>query len=355
MNHKRVTIKEVSAAAGVSTQTVSRVINGRPDVAPDTRERVQQVIERLGYQPSKIARSLIQGQSYSLGVVSFGIGLYGPSLVLQGIQEAAVKENYSLILNILPDAELFDADKTLREVLSYHVDGILWAVPEIGQNRDWIQQTLLNLAVPIVFLNVQPRPNLVTAVIDNKHGGRIATRHLIEQGRQNIGIITGPMKWWEARQRELGWREELAANGRVVEESFIANGDWSPSSGERCIRMLLEWHPNIDAVFACNDQMALGAMKVARQMGRQIPGDLAIVGYDDIPESPYFSPALTTVRQDVAEMGRRGVEQLMALINSVDNPPPQSVILRPELIVRESSLKSFSARTRATGAAQSPI
>lgn len=170
MNHKRVTIKEVAAAAGVSTQTVSRVVNGRPDVASDTREQVQQVIDTLGYQPSKIARSLIRGQSYSLGVVSSSIGLYGPSLVLQGIQEAAVEEGYSLMLNILPNAEAFDANQVLREVLSFHVDGILWAVPEIGQNRDLIQQALPNLTVPIVFLNAQPRPNLVTAVIDNKHG-----------------------------------------------------------------------------------------------------------------------------------------------------------------------------------------
>ncbi|MCC6603448.1 MAG: LacI family DNA-binding transcriptional regulator [Anaerolineae bacterium] len=338
MNFKRVTIKEVAAAAGVSTQTVSRVVNDRPDVASDTREHVQQVIDDLGYQPSKIARSLIRGRSYSLGVVSSSIGLYGPSLLLQGIQEAAVEEDYSLMLNILPNAEVFDANQVLREILSYHVDGILWAVPEIGQNRDLIQQALPNLTVPIVFLNAQPRPNLVTAVIDNKHGGRIATQHLIAQGRQNIGLITGPMNWWEARQREQGWREEVAANGRLVDESFIANGDWTPSSGERCIRMLLEWHPEMDAVFICNDQMALGAMKVARQMGRQIPQDLAIVGFDDIPESPYFSPSLTTVRQDVAEMGRQGVKQLLTLLDDEENLESPSVVLQPKLIVRESSV-----------------
>lgn len=338
IQHKRVTIKEVAAAAGVSTQTVSRVVNGRPDVASDTREHVQQIIDTLGYQPSKIARSLIRGRSYSLGVVSSSIGLYGPSLVLQGIQEAAVEEDYSLMLSILPDAELFDASQVVREILSYHVDGILWAVPEIGQNRDLIQQALPNLTVPIVFLNTQPRPNLVTAVIDNKQGGRMATQHLIEQGRQKIGLITGPMNWWEARQRELGWREELVANGRTVDESYIANGDWTPSSGERCIRMLLEWHPEMDAVFVCNDQMALGAMKVARQMGRQIPHDLAVVGFDDIPESPYFSPALTTVRQDVAEMGRQGVKQLLTLLDNDENLATSSVVLQPNLIVRESSV-----------------
>ena len=336
MQYKRVTLKEVAAAAGVSTQTVSRVVNGRPDVADDTRVHVQKIIDDLGYQPSKIARSLIQGQSYTIGVVSASIGLYGPSLVLTGIQEAAVAADYSLMLQILPHAETFDARKVVREILSYHVDGILWAIPEIGQNRDLVQQALPNLDVPIVFFNLQPRPNLVTVIIDNKHGGCLATQHLIDQGRKNIGLITGPMNWWEARQRELGWRQALAENGRSVDESYITNGDWTPRSGEHCIRMLLEWHPEMDAVFVCNDQMALGAMKVARQMGRQIPDDLAVVGFDDIPESPYFSPSLTTVRQDVAEMGRQGVKQLLTLINETTLESP-SVVLEPTLIVRGSS------------------
>ena len=338
MNHKRVTIKEVAAAAGVSTQTVSRVVNGRPDVAPDTREHVQTVIQQLGYRPSKIARSLIQGQSMTLGVVSFGIGLYGPSLELQGVQEASEQAGYSLMLNILPDAEKFDADKILSNILSYHVDGILWAVPEIGQNRDWTQALLHNLTVPIVFLNVQPRPNQTTVVIDNRMGGKLATRHLLEQGRERIGIITGPMSWWEARQRELGWREELIANGRSVDESYIAHGDWTPQSGERGLQMLLDWHPNMDALFACNDQMVLGALNVARQKGLRVPEDIAIVGFDDIPEAPYFYPPLTTVRQNMIQLGREGVKQLISLIEDPDRSDLDAIRLHPELIVRDSSL-----------------
>jgi LacI family transcriptional regulator len=338
MEHKKVTIKDVAKAAGVSTQTVSRVANGRPEVAAETREHVQEIIKKLGYQPSKIARSLIQGHSFSLGVISFGINYYGPSILLEGIQQAAVKEGYSLMLKILPEAEVYEAETILRDILSYHVDGILWAVPEIGQNRDWIQRAIHKFFVPIVFLNAQPRPKLLTVISDNKYGGFIATKHLIDQGRQNIGIITGPMDWWEARQRELGWREALAKSDRTVDESYITNGDWSPSSGERSIRMLLEWHPEMDAVFVCNDQMALGAMKVARHMGRQIPEDLAIVGYDNIPESPYFTPALTTVRQGITEMGRRAVEQLLAMISNKEDATASSVVLQPELIIRKSSV-----------------
>jgi len=335
---KRVTIKDVAEAAGVSMQTVSRVANGRSDVAPNTREHVQAVIDQLGYHPSRIARSLNKGQSYSLGVVSFGISLYGPSLLLEGVQEVAKDEGYSLMLKILPNEEVFNAEDILRDILSYHVDGILWAVPEIGHNRDWIQEALRHLSVPIVFISVQPRPNLATAIIDNKHGGFVATQHLIQQGRQNIGIITGPMEWWDARQRELGWREALIQSGRTIDESYITSGDWTAASGERSIRMLLEWHPDMDAVFVCNDQMALGAMKAAQQMGRQIPKDLAIVGYDNIPEAPYFTPALSSVRQGITELGRRAVNRLIALINDEDDASTSSIVVQPELIIRESSV-----------------
>lgn len=337
-SHKRVTIKEVAEAAGVSTQTISRVANGRADVAPHTRQHVQQVIDSLGYQPSKIARSLIRGQSHSLGIVTFGIGYYGPSHVLQGIQETAVAQGYSLMLNILPDAEIYDAKPLLQEMLAYHVDGILWAAPEIGQNRDGIQQELASLSVPIVFLSAQPRPNQMTAVIDNRAGGRLATRHLIEQGRQHIGLITGPISWWEARQRELGWREELAAHGREVDESLIAYGDWSAGSGERSLRRLLEWRPEMDAVFVSNDQMALGALKAARQVGRRVPEELAVVGFDDIPEAAYFYPALTTIRQNTAELGREGVRRLLAMISEPETVSYEPIRLLPELVVRESTL-----------------
>lgn len=339
MGRNRITIKQVAKAAGVSTQTVSRVINNRPDVATDTREHVQTIITQLGYQPSRIAQSLIRGESNSLGVVSYGLGFYGPTLLLAGIQEAAEQAGYSLRFKILHNTDAYDAEDILQDILSYHVDGVLWAVPDIGQNRDWVQQALHDFSIPIVFLNGQPRPNQITSITDNKQGGFLATQHLIEQGRQNIGIITGPMEWWEARQRELGWREALAKDGREINESYIVHGDWSPGSGERCIRMLLEWHPETDAVFISNDQMALGAMKVAQQMGRKIPDDLAVVGYDNIPESPYFTPGLSTIRQGITEMGQRGVKQVLTMINGDDEALEPTVVLQPELIVRASSVK----------------
>jgi LacI family transcriptional regulator len=166
----------------------------------------------------------------------------------------------------------------------------------------------------------------------------LAARHLIERGCQKIGLITGPLNWWEARQRELGWREEMVAHGRIIDESCIAQGDWSSASGERCMRMLLEWHADMDGVFTCNDQMALGAMKAARALAYDIPQNLLLVGFDDIPESAYFYPSLTTVRQDMAEIGATAVNQLIHLLeHTEENGRPAAFLLTPELIVREST------------------
>jgi len=170
----------------------------------------------------------------------------------------------------------------------------------------------------------------------------MATKHLLAQGYQNIGLITGPLDWWEARQRQLGWQDALEEAGITIENNLVVEGDWTAESGERCLRQLLEQHPDIDAMFVCNDQMALGAMQAARQMGRRVPEDLALVGFDDIPESAYFYPPLSTVRQDMVELGRRAVRELGRTIEASQQGKavvePKTILLQPQLIIRESSI-----------------
>ena len=338
---KRVTIKQVAKEACVSTQTVSRVINNRPDVAPATRQRVHQVIERLGYQPSHVARSLIQGRSFTLGIIGYGLEYFGPSCTLSGIEQEASNLGYTILLHLIRQPETNNVEQLFRKMHSRYVDGIIWAVPEIGENRAWLENKALGLSVPIVFLSMKPRPDQFVVAVDNYSGGLLATRHLIAQGCQNIGLITGPLAWWEARQRKLGWKEAIESAGLPQKDSFIAEGTWSTSSGERGLTQLLTKHPEIDGVFACNDRMALGALKTARQLGRRVPEDLAIVGFDDTPDSAYFYPSLSTVRQDMIELGCRAVRELGKEIEANqngDSPTPKTVLLRPELIVRESSL-----------------
>jgi LacI family transcriptional regulator len=339
--NKRVTIKEIAKEAGVSTQTVSRVANHRPDVAPETRERVQEIIDRLGYQPNYIARSLIRGRSFTLGVVGWGLEYFGPSRTLSGIEQQANELGYTPLLCLVRQPERSDVEQILRELLSRCVDGIVWAVPEIGSNRDWIRKETPRLSVPVVFLSMEPQPDLSVVSVDNRIGGRMATKHLLDQGYQKVGLITGPLSWWEARQRQSGWEDALEEAEIPIEHNLVVEGDWMAASGEQGLRRLLEQRPDIDAVFVCNDQMALGALQAAHQMGQRVPEDLALVGFDDIPESIYFHPPLSTVRQDMVELGCCAVRELGRMIEAIQQGKavlePRTILLQPELIVRESS------------------
>ncbi len=341
MTKKRATIKQVAREAGVSTQTVSRVINDRPDVAPGTREHVQQVISRLGYQPSAIARSLIRQRSHTLGLVIGGLDYYGPSRTLVGIEQQANELGYSLHLSLLHQPDTDQVETVLTSLLYRQVDGIIWAVSEIGTNRAWLLRKIPHLPVPIILLTMEPRPGLFVVTVDNRMGGRLATEHLLAQGYRRIGLITGPLNWWEARQRRLGWQEALLDQGFTPDESRCVEGNWTAASGEAGLHRLLEQEPRLDALFVSNDQMALGALTAIHQMGRRVPEDLALVGYDNIPEAAYFWPPLTTIRQKLIQLGRTVVNELSQRIEArqrgEETPSPRTIWLQPELVVRASS------------------
>jgi len=339
---QRVTIKQVAREAGVSIQTVSRVINERPDVAPETRQRVQEVIERLGYQPSALARSLIRQRSFTLGVVTAGLVYFGPSRALNGITGQAEEMGYTLLLKELPDFDTNDVKPLLDSLLARQVDGIIWAVPEVGDNRDWINDRLPELPVPLIFLTMQKRIGLSIVSIDNYRGGRMAMEHLLEQGYRHIGHISGPLDWWEARQRKEGWQDALSEAGIRTSERHWVEGTWSSASGVRGICQLMDQYPEMDAVFVGNDQMALGVMHVACQKGIQVPQDLAVVGFDNIPEAAYFWPPLTTVHQDLNKLGCTAVRELVEIIETTRREKvdvePKAGLLQPELIVRGSTV-----------------
>jgi DNA-binding LacI/PurR family transcriptional regulator len=339
----RPTIKEVASVAGVSTQTISRVINERPDVSPETRERVKNVIKELGYQPSALARSLIRQRSQTLGVVIAGLGYIGPSRTLSGIAAAAEEAGYSILLKELPRFDESDFQPIFQALLSRHVDGIIWAVPEVGENHAWVKETSLDVDIPLVYLTMEPRKNISVVSIDNYLGGRMAMDHLFEQGYRRIGHITGPLDWWEARQRMAAWKDSLEESGIKVKDSHYIEGNWSSSSGARAIEKLLDQYKEMDSIFIANDQMALGAIYVSIQRGMYIPGDMGIVGFDNIVESAHFSPALTTIQQDQHEVAKLAVEEIIKMIEAgwegSELFEPQSIVLPPTLVVRQSSLR----------------
>jgi LacI family transcriptional regulator len=341
-SNKRPTIKEVAKVAGVSTQTVSRVLNERPDVAPETRERIRTISE-LGYQPSALARSLIQQRSYTLGVVTAGLKHIGPSRTLNGITSAAEEAGYSLLLKELPRYDAEDVVPIFQALLSRHVDGIIWAVPQIGENRNWVDQQSLDLKIPIVYLAMEPKSNISTVSIDNYRGGRMVMAHLLEQGYRHIGHISGPADWWEARQRVAAWKDALQEAGLEAQDAHCVEGNWSPASGGLAIEKLLDQYPEMDAVFVANDQMALAVIQAACQKDMKIPEDLGVVGFDNIPESAFFFPPLTTIQQDQHAVGKVAVEETIQMIEAgweeLAPPEPKFVKLAPTLVVRQSSLR----------------
>ncbi len=339
---KRTTIIDVARAAGVSYQTVSRVINSKPDVSDETRDRVQAVIQELNYKPSVIARSLIQQRSYTIGVVTAGLKHIGPSRTLNGIAQQAEDKGYTLLLKELPSYDTNDVQYLVDSLLSRHVDGIIWAAPEIAKNRNWIEETSVNLPVPIIFLSMHPIEGISVIDIDNHLGGQIATQHLIDNGYQKIGLISGPLDWWVARQRKLGWEQVLLNNQREPAPWTWVEGNWSSSSGERAFRQLLEQYPDIDAVFSANDQMALGAMSYAYLNNIRIPDEIAFVGFDDIAEAEFFSPPLTTVHQDILHLGSIAVDEIVKAIEDLREGKSwktNSYLLTPQLVIRQSSVR----------------
>ncbi len=338
---KRCTIRDVAAAAGVSHQTVSRVLNGRPDVAEETRRHVLQVIKELNYQPSAIARSLTQQRSFTLGVVIAGLSYVGPSRTLSGITEQAERMGYALLLKELADFGVQDLRPLFNSLIARQIDGLIWAVPEVGNNRAWLEESADGLPVPILFMTMQACPGISIVAIDNYAGGRMATQHLLEQGYRHIGHISGPLDWWEARQRKAGWRDALLAAGIPPDELHAEEGNWSSASGEWAFGRLLASYPQMDALFVGNDQMALGVLQTACRQGIRVPHDLAVVGFDGLPEAAYYWPPLTTIYQDLRNLGWTAVRELVRAIeaNRYEQEifEPRSISLRPELIARESS------------------
>jgi LacI family transcriptional regulator len=338
------TVKDVASRANVSPGTVSNVLTGKRPVSTATRARVTQAIEELGYHPNILARSLINRRSETLAVVASGLEYFGPSQTIVGIEREADELGYSVLLRLIHWSDDRQAALTLDALAGRQVDGIIWAVPEIGQNRAWVSRSRLEKLPPIVFVSMAGVPGVTSVSVDNRAGARLATEHLVAEGRRCIGFVGGPPDWWEARQREVGWHEMLQAAGAAVSPDLRIDGNWSAASGENALLCLLSRQPRLDAVFAANDQMALGVLRAAHLSGCKVPDDIAVVGFDDLPEAACFWPPLTTVRQRLLDVGRQSTRLLSAMIDARatgrEEAHPCENVLQPELIVRESSVRT---------------
>jgi len=335
---QKITIKDIAKMCNVSTQTVSRVMNKRPDVSPDTREIVEKAIAEMGYQPSALARSLVQQRSYTLGIIIAGLKYVGVSQSLNGVNEQCEAFGYALLIKELSRFDTLNIVPVIESLIAHHVEGIIFAAPEFNENVKMAQAQLPAFCPPIVFMKSQPTPNYTTISVDNYGGARSAVEYLISLGRRNVGLITGPLEWLEARDRKLGWEDALKAAGEFGAEDHWTQGTWSSSSGESAFAELIRKFPEMNAVFASNDQMALGVLHYAHAHGIRIPQDIAVIGYDDLAEAAYYTPSLTSVTHPLRELGILSVK---TLLDQIDGNVPRNVgtslVLKTKLMLRDST------------------
>jgi DNA-binding LacI/PurR family transcriptional regulator len=324
-------MSDVGRLAGVSHQTVSRVINGSLHVRPETRERVLRAMHELDYRPNSVARALVTGRSNTLGVVTFDTTLYGPAATLYGVERAAHEAGYFIIAASLKAMDRSSVPEAIERLRRHGVDGILVITPQ-----EQSAEALLHAPsgdTPLVAVEAGPAQAVPVVAIDQVAGAATATRHLLELGHETVWHITGPADFLESQQRTYGWRTTLEAAGADVPEPL--GGDWSPRAGYELGRRLAK-EPSVTAIFVANDQMALGVLRAMHEAGRQVPAQLSIVGFDDVPEAAYFLPPLTTVRQDFDEMGSRSVRLLLEIMET-GQAPPTGAAVQPQLILREST------------------
>lgn len=325
MTTRPANLHDVARIAGVSHQTVSRVINRHPSLRPDTRARVLAAIEELGYRPNQSARTLATRTSRTLGVVSSNDPNYGPSSTLAGFVTACGESGYGVqVANVSAAGGLVG---TVDALVGQGVDGVVVVaatVDELAALED------LTLTKPLVVVTSQAGTPFSTVSVDQSAGATLATRHLIAQGHRHILHVAGPLTFPDANVRRVGWEATMRDAGLGVRAP--RHGDWSAQAGH-AIGLELADDPAFTAIFSGNDQMALGLVHALTSRGVRIPEDVSVVGFDDLPESAHFLPPLTTIRQDFGDVGREIVRVMLSLLTEQAS---ESVLIRPRLIDRES-------------------
>ncbi|MFF5978793.1 LacI family DNA-binding transcriptional regulator [Streptomyces olindensis] len=328
----RPVMADVARLAGVSKQTVSRVLNDHPAVRPETREAVLDAMRTLGYRPSRSARSLASGRTRMLGVISFDAARYGPAAILTAINTAAQEAGYLVSSIALDTADHDTVVEAVNRLSAEGADGVLAIAPQLWVGRALAETTDLGTPLVVLESSLDDSTPLVTG--DSRTGARKATEHLLGLGHATVWHIAGPTGWTSADHRLGSWQATLQAAGADVPAPLV--GDWSADSGYELGRRLAR-RPEVTAVFASNDQMALGLLHALHESGRSVPGDVSVVGYDDIPEAAHLLPPLTTVRTDFAEIGTRSLRLLLDRIDGPGDRPRVDTLVPVDLVVRASS------------------
>ncbi|KUJ47050.1 LacI family DNA-binding transcriptional regulator [Verrucosispora sp. FIM060022] len=320
---------DVARLAGVSHQTVSRVLNGHPNVREQTRLRVQAAIAELGYRPNRAARALVTGRSQVIGVVAQNTTLYGPASLLAALEQTAAESGFAVSVGSVRDLDHRSISAVVERHLAHRVAGIVVIAPveSAGEALERLPND-----VPLVTVDGDPRRPMPLVTVDQAAGARAATQHLLDAGHRTVWHVSGPSDWFDSAGRIEGWRSALLSAG--VEIPPLVPADWSAAAGYRCGQMLARM-PDVTAVFTANDHLALGVLRALHEHGRRVPDDISVVGFDDVPEAAYFIPPLTTVRPDFVAVARASLEMLLAQIET-DSGGALRETIAPSLVSRQS-------------------
>jgi DNA-binding LacI/PurR family transcriptional regulator len=323
---------DVAKLAGVSHQTVSRVLNESERVSSETRERVLAAMTKLNYRPNPTARALASGRSKTVGVITFETPLYGPASALFGIERAAHDAGFFVSVATLPSLDVPSLLSTADSLRRRNVEGILVIAPqrEVAHALTQLQQDL-----PVVAVEAGPPEGVPVVAVDQFDGAARATQHLLDLGHQTVWHIAGPGDWLEALDRVDGWRQSLESAGAPLPKLIV--GDWSARSGYELSADLVR-DPQVTAIFAANDALALGVLRRIHEAGRDVPGSISVVGFDDVPDAAYYTPPLTTIRQDFITLGRSSFGLLLDEIESGGRAAVH-VTIPAQLIVRASTAR----------------
>nr|NLD41078.1 LacI family transcriptional regulator [Actinomycetales bacterium] len=322
-------MSDVAKLAGVSHQTVSRVLNTPEAVRESTRERVVEAMTTLGYRPNLAARALASSKSQLLGIMSAGEARFGPTHAIHGVEQAARLADY--LTTHLPATNPAEAEEATQHLLGAGVGGIVVIAPT-HQLADQITAHRRNTPVVLLAAGAPVSEGVSVVSVNQELGARLAVRHLAKLGHPLIHHISGPPRWFDAHTRVMGWRTECEALG--VEHGLLVEGGWDAADGFAATNTILASGAPLGAIFAANDLLALGAIRALRKRGLSVPEDVSVVGFDDSEGADFYVPSLTTVRQPFALVGRLAIEVLLRMI---DGEPASSSSVEPELVVREST------------------
>jgi DNA-binding LacI/PurR family transcriptional regulator len=329
---KTTTINDVAALAGVSYQTVSRVINQHPSVSQKALEQVQSAIRTLNYQPSNAARHLATSRSATIGVISYGTLHYGPAQTLASLEVAAHKIGYTLSNVNVADLSFSEISNAIQTLRRQRVDGLIIFAPLIDIEHTDLEGICADL--PVVFTATEPQPNRAVTSIDQFTGARLGAQHLIQLGHQKIVLLNGPLDWYDALLRQQGWLSALQQADLTPVADF--ESDWTAAGGYQKTSALLDSKLEFTGLLVANDQMALGALRALHERNINLPEEVSIVGFDDIPESAFLEPPLTTVHQDFVALAKQSLQRLKACMEN-PNVIEHLTVLVPKLIVRAST------------------